>query len=87
MQTWKILRDCRLTGEGFHHAMPGIARMHNVALVDRRASGHTRTEHARGDSEIIYGTALRLQGWMPHRSIHGGIIGGSLRSSAARSGC
>ncbi|MFI9391996.1 transposase [Streptomyces bauhiniae] len=32
MKTWKILRDCRLKGEGVHHAMLGIARMHNLAL-------------------------------------------------------
>ncbi|MGZ2362400.1 IS5/IS1182 family transposase, partial [Streptomyces sp. 372A] len=29
----KILRDCRFKGEGFHHAMLGIARMHNLALA------------------------------------------------------
>lgn len=33
MKTWKILRDCRLKGEGVHHAMLGIARMHNLALA------------------------------------------------------
>lgn len=32
MKTWKILRDCRLKGDGVHHAMLGIARMHNPAL-------------------------------------------------------
>ncbi|MEV7681979.1 transposase [Streptomyces sp. NPDC088341] len=32
MKTWKILRDCRLKGEGVHHAMLGIGRMHNLAL-------------------------------------------------------
>ncbi|WP_406467794.1 transposase [Streptomyces sp. NBC_01594] len=32
MKTWKILRDCRLKGNGVHHAMLGIARMHNLAL-------------------------------------------------------
>ncbi|MFF1731927.1 transposase [Streptomyces sp. NPDC058247] len=30
MKTWKILRDCRLKGEGVHHAMLGIARLHNL---------------------------------------------------------
>lgn len=30
MKTWKILRDCRLRGDGFHHAMLGIARLHNL---------------------------------------------------------
>ncbi|THC47309.1 transposase [Streptomyces sp. A1499] len=29
MKGWKILRDCRLKGDGVHHAMLGIARMHN----------------------------------------------------------
>jgi hypothetical protein len=33
MKTWKILRDCRLKGDGVHHAMLGIARMHNLALT------------------------------------------------------
>ncbi|MER6778387.1 MULTISPECIES: transposase [unclassified Streptomyces] len=32
MKTWKILRDCRLKGHGVHHAMSGIARLHNLAL-------------------------------------------------------
>ncbi|MFJ3625457.1 transposase [Streptomyces albidoflavus] len=30
MKTWKIIRDCRLKGDGVHHAMLGIARMHNL---------------------------------------------------------
>ncbi|WP_329170057.1 transposase [Streptomyces decoyicus] len=33
MKTWKILRDCRFKGDGVHHAMLGIARMHNLALA------------------------------------------------------
>ncbi|MFE7512144.1 transposase [Streptomyces sp. NPDC057540] len=33
MKTWKILRDCRLKGNGVHHTMPGIARIHNLALT------------------------------------------------------
>ncbi|MFI9004653.1 transposase [Streptomyces sp. NPDC053541] len=33
MKTWKILRDCRLKGHGVHHAMLGIARLHNLALA------------------------------------------------------
>jgi hypothetical protein len=31
MKNWKILRDCRLKGDGVHHTMLGIARMHNIA--------------------------------------------------------
>ncbi|CAL9622726.1 IS5 family transposase IS112 [Streptomyces sp. enrichment culture] len=38
MKTWKILRDCRLKGDGVHHARGGIARLHNLAL-SRQASG------------------------------------------------
>ncbi|MFF5392910.1 transposase [Streptomyces sp. NPDC013012] len=34
MKTWKILRDCRLKGDGVHHAMLGIARLHNVGHRD-----------------------------------------------------
>ncbi|WP_030020057.1 IS5/IS1182 family transposase [Streptomyces monomycini] len=33
MKAWKILRDCRLKGDGVHHAMPGIARLHNLTLA------------------------------------------------------
>ncbi|GAA2688614.1 transposase [Streptomyces anthocyanicus] len=33
MKTWKILRDCRLKDEGVHHAMLGIARLHNLTLA------------------------------------------------------
>lgn len=33
LKTWKILRDCRLKGDGIHHAMLGIARLHNLALA------------------------------------------------------
>nr|WP_202470100.1 transposase [Streptomyces sp. SID2888] len=33
MQSWKVLRDCRLKGDGVHHAMLGIARLHNLALT------------------------------------------------------
>lgn len=33
MKTWKILRDCRLKGDGVHHAMLGIAWMYNLALA------------------------------------------------------
>ncbi|MCZ4120322.1 transposase [Streptomyces sp. H39-S7] len=32
MKAWKILRDCRIRGEGVHRAMLGIARLHNLAL-------------------------------------------------------
>ncbi|WP_372495450.1 transposase [Saccharopolyspora soli] len=33
MKAWKILRDCRLRGDGVHTAMLGIARLHNLALT------------------------------------------------------
>ncbi|MEU2572400.1 transposase [Streptomyces anulatus] len=33
MKTWKILRDCRLKGDGVHDAMLGIARLHNLNLA------------------------------------------------------
>ncbi|WP_093872117.1 transposase [Streptomyces sp. TLI_105] len=32
MKAWKILRDCRLKGDGVRHAMSGIARLHNLSL-------------------------------------------------------
>ena len=33
MKDWKILRDCRLKGDGVHHAMLGTARLHNLLLA------------------------------------------------------
>ncbi|MDX3488466.1 transposase [Streptomyces sp. ID05-18] len=33
MKNWKILRDCRLKGDGVHHAILGIARLHNLNLA------------------------------------------------------
>ncbi|MFE6156190.1 transposase [Streptomyces sp. NPDC057889] len=33
MKVWKILRDCRLRGDGVHRAMLGIAHLHNIALA------------------------------------------------------
>ncbi len=34
MKCWKILRrDCCLRGEGVHHAMRGIARLHDLNFV------------------------------------------------------
>ncbi|MGW2785342.1 transposase [Streptomyces populi] len=33
MKTWKILRDCRLKGDGVHHAILGVARLYSLALV------------------------------------------------------
>ncbi|GAA2288788.1 hypothetical protein GCM10010145_68630 [Streptomyces ruber] len=33
MKSWKILRDCRLKGDGVHHAMLGIARLHNLIVT------------------------------------------------------
>ncbi|SCF66096.1 DDE superfamily endonuclease [Streptomyces sp. Ncost-T10-10d] len=33
VKNWKILRDCRLKGDGVHHAMLGIARLHNLTLA------------------------------------------------------
>jgi hypothetical protein len=33
MKTWKVLRDCRLKGDGVRHAMLGIARLYSLALA------------------------------------------------------
>ncbi|MET8009471.1 transposase family protein [Streptomyces sp. NPDC005266] len=32
MKTWKVLRDCRLKGDGIHTAMLGVARIHTAML-------------------------------------------------------
>ncbi len=56
MKAWKILRDCRLKGDGVHHAMLGIARLHNLTLTgkatDLRGSG------VLGGQKIIAGQPL-----------------------------
>jgi hypothetical protein len=33
LKSWKILRDCRLSGDGVYDAMLGIARLHNLTLT------------------------------------------------------
>ncbi|MDN3238093.1 transposase [Glycomyces tritici] len=33
LKVWKVLRDCRLRGEGSAEAMAGIARLHNLTLT------------------------------------------------------
>ncbi|MEU3843686.1 transposase [Streptomyces sp. NPDC028635] len=47
MKAWKILRDCRLKGDGVHHAMLGIARMHNLALAGQASRPHLDRPHSR----------------------------------------
>jgi hypothetical protein len=32
LKNWKVLRDCRLKGNGVHLAMLGVARLYNMAL-------------------------------------------------------
>lgn len=56
MKTWKTLRDCRLKGDGVHHAM-GHRACTTSPSPDRRA-GRTAACPARGGPKIIYGTAL-----------------------------
>ncbi len=60
MKTWKILRDCRLKGDGVHHAMLGSPGCTASPSPDKRA-GRTAANHARGNPKIIYGTALRCR--------------------------
>nr|WP_093909802.1 transposase family protein [Streptomyces sp. cf386] len=33
MKNYKILRECRQRGDGLHHAVQAVARMHNLALA------------------------------------------------------
>lgn len=33
MKNYKILRDCRQRGNGLHHAVQAVARMHNLTLA------------------------------------------------------
>lgn len=48
-KTWKILRDCRLKGDGVHHALLGSARMHNLALVGQARATRCPTPRWLGD--------------------------------------
>jgi len=34
LKVWKVLRDCRLRGDGSAEAMAGIARLYNLAVAD-----------------------------------------------------
>jgi hypothetical protein len=33
MKNYKILRDCRQRGDGLHHAVQAVVRMHDLALA------------------------------------------------------
>lgn len=58
LKTWKVLRDCRLKGDGVHLAMLGIARMHNLTLAGKTSRPHNG-QRLLSSSEVIYGTALK----------------------------
>ncbi|GHB91254.1 hypothetical protein GCM10010306_103000 [Streptomyces umbrinus] len=54
MKTWKILRDCRLKGDGVHHALrasPGCS----TSSSPSSPAGGTVARYARGDSKIFTG--------------------------------
>jgi hypothetical protein len=54
MKGWKVLRHCRLKGDGVHHAdMLGIATCTTSLLP-----GDTETSRPPSTSKIIYGTVL-----------------------------
>lgn len=64
MKCWKILRDCRLKGEGVHHAMRGVARLHNLNLTGqttRPRSGRPHPHHAEDH--------LRDNPWLPNQQL------------------
>lgn len=54
MKHWKILRDCRLKGDGVHHA-PCSA---SPACTTSSSPGNPRTGYNLRHCKIIYGTAL-----------------------------
>ncbi|MDH6546041.1 hypothetical protein M2162_000138 [Streptomyces sp. SAI-041] len=56
MKTWKTLRDCRLKGDSVHHAMLGIARLHNLALAGRRGNKQPNAhvvDHLRDSAQSV----------------------------------
>lgn len=46
MKAWKVLRDCRLRGDGVAVAMLGIARLHNLARTALTQPRPTKTTTA-----------------------------------------
>ncbi|GAA2558173.1 hypothetical protein GCM10010423_70000 [Streptomyces levis] len=43
MKNYKILGDCRQRGDGFHHTVQAVARMHNLALATWLDSAQPRS--------------------------------------------
>ncbi len=81
MKSWKILRDCRLKGDGVHHAMPGNARLHNLTFTGQRAP--EPVSRARTREKITYGTRLNGdQSGDDQRFCHVGAGGPGLRADA-----
>jgi hypothetical protein len=46
MKTWKILRDCRLKGDGVHHAMRGTPACTIWPSPDEQADRTVLTQYA-----------------------------------------
>lgn len=44
IKNYKILRDCRQRGDGIHHAVQAVTRMHNLALAMAAAASSGPTE-------------------------------------------
>lgn len=57
MKDWKILRDCRLKGDGVHHARLSIVRLHNLNLADWISRRIDRLPRS-CPSEIMHGQPL-----------------------------
>lgn len=68
MKTWKVLRDCRIKGDGVHHAMLGIARLHNLNLAGQASgrTGHQLRSHP-DKSHLRDKTLFGLRFRLPHR--------------------
>ena len=59
MKCWKLLQDCHLKGDGVHHTMLRIPRLHNLALAGQGYCPH-RSDRAPTAPEIVYGTARKV---------------------------
>jgi hypothetical protein len=75
MKPWKIPRDCRLKGDGIHHAVLGIARLHNLASAGQWAAPGSRSVRAKSSSASIAAAITSGSSWCP-RSRTSGRPGG-----------
>ena len=84
MKTWKILRDCRLKGDGVRHAMLGIAHPPNLTLAGRPGKNTGQLTWRRSSllPDVVDQAPDRLVEPLPkHSGAEGFGLDGGVRSS------